>query len=45
LLSDYNGFFADIMNRGYWLDGGEEVKNPKLSYQRQEGYVKTGGNE
>lgn len=33
------------MNQGYWLDGGEEVENPKLSYQRQESYVKTGGNE
>ncbi len=33
------------MTRGYLLDGGEDVKNPRLIYERMEGYVKQGGNE
>src|SRR6266480_5203528 len=33
------------MNNGYWLDGGEPRKNPVLTYERQEGYAKQGGNQ
>ena len=43
--NDFDGFFTDIMVRGYLLDGGQERKNPDLRYTKQEGYSKIGGNE
>ena len=42
LDNDYDGFFTGIMTQGYILDGGQDHKNPKLLYKRQEGYVKQG---
>ena len=32
------------MNRGYWLDDGEDLKNPELKYEGVSDYVALGNN-
>ncbi|WNE40731.1 MAG: hypothetical protein mread185_000188 [Mycoplasmataceae bacterium] len=44
LEGDINYFFTDIMEKGYFLDGGEKLKNPDLGMEVGRDYIKVGAN-
>jgi hypothetical protein len=44
LEGDINYFFTDIMEKGYFLDGGDKLKNPDLGMEVGRDYIKVGAN-
>jgi len=44
LESDVDGFFTNIMEQGYFLDGGDKLKNPNLGMEIGRNFIKGAAN-